>query len=166
MGGVGFARMADYASVDNEIKRRATVLPLAIAQGSTQDVVVFFPITPVPGRIEIAYTEGAGEHRIAIDTREVLAAAHGEQAPLLRTRAEPRFPKSARRADVMEGYVKARLSINPTGSVGDIRIVESHPPGVFDREAKTTWNYFRYTPDAFAGPREVEDTMVFKDPTR
>jgi len=39
-------------------------------------VTLYFPIAPSPQRIEITYTDPAGEHVLAIDTVTALAGLH------------------------------------------------------------------------------------------
>lgn len=62
--------------VQREIDRRNTVLPLTLAAQQDLPVTLYFPIAPSPQRVEIIYTDPAGEHVLAIDTRDALAGLH------------------------------------------------------------------------------------------
>ena len=63
------------------------------------------------------------------------------QAPgYYRKRVEPKPPVGA----PGEGLIVAALTVTKTGTVGELRILESDPPGVFDRavlEAIRQWTY-------------------------
>jgi TonB family protein len=46
-----------------------------------------------------------------------------------------------------EGWVHLKFAIRPDGSVTDVEVVKSDPPGVFDEAAKTALNQWRYCPE-------------------
>src|SRR5438445_8522304 len=59
-------------------------------------------------------------------------------------RVNPTYPREAIRAGVSSGKVTARLQIDEKGIVTDVRIIESDPPHVFEREvirALTQWKF-------------------------
>jgi TonB family protein len=57
------------------------------------------------------------------------------------SRVEPGFPRNA---DVDRGTVRARLTVNATGAVTNVEIVESNPPRVFDRNVRSALSQWRY----------------------
>jgi len=72
----GVVVAAQEYQVQREIDRRNTVLPLALAAQQDLPVTLFFPIAPSPRRVEITYTDPAGEHVLVIDTQDALVGLH------------------------------------------------------------------------------------------
>jgi TonB family protein len=162
-GGVGINRMVDRANVAEQIRLRASALPVAVAHGQEATLTLFYPRSPLPSRLEIAYAHAAADRVVAMDLREALAKAHFEPEPWAILRQQPMFPIAATREGIRQGRVRARLTVNPNGWVAGVKILESEPPGVFDREAIATFKLWRYNASAITrDTREVEDTMVFE----
>jgi periplasmic protein TonB len=59
----------------------------------------------------------------------------------LLSRVEPQFPRNA---DADRGTVRARLTVNATGAVTNVEIVEANPPRVFDRNVRAALAQWRY----------------------
>jgi periplasmic protein TonB len=57
------------------------------------------------------------------------------------SRVEPGFPRGA---DVDRGTVRARLTVNATGAVTNVEIIEANPPRVFDRNVRSALSQWRY----------------------
>jgi periplasmic protein TonB len=57
------------------------------------------------------------------------------------SRVEPAFPRAA---EVDRGTVRARLTVNATGAVTNVEIVEATPPRVFDRNVRSALTQWRY----------------------
>lgn len=74
--------------------------------------------------------------------------------------ALPEFPLEAARAGVESGHVTARLSIDRSGRVTAVRIVESQPPRVFDRAVSDTLARWRFAPGPDA--RTFDAEIAFK----
>ncbi len=72
----GVVVAAQEYQVQREIDRRNTLLPLTLAAQQDLPVTLYFPIAPSPQRVEITYTDPAGEHVLAIDTVTALAGLH------------------------------------------------------------------------------------------
>ena len=66
-----------------------------------------------------------------------------EVMPLVRPAAN--YPARALSRKI-EGYVKARLTISAEGSVTGVEVIESEPPGVFEREAIRALYRYRFEP--------------------
>lgn len=76
----------------------------------------------------------------------------------------PVYPDSARRRGI-EGYVKLAFTITPDGKVENVRVVESSPKNVFDREARRAAVRWRFSPRNEGGrsvSREAVKTLQFR----
>jgi len=88
-------------------------------------------------------------------------ARDGDAQPLVRV--EPRYPPAAAR-DGIEGWVRLRFSINETGGVEDIEVIEAEPRRIFDREARQALMRWRYAPKVIDGvPQRQEGLTVQLD---
>lgn len=84
-----------------------------------------------------------------------------EAMPLVRPDATYPAKAYARR---IEGFVKARLTINEEGTVSHVEVLESQPPGVFDREAVRALYRYRFEPkkaDGVAVTQTATQTIEF-----
>lgn len=75
-------------------------------------------------------------------------------APL--TRVEIEYPPEARRKNISEGTVIARLNIDEKGNVTEVKIVESHPPRVFDRAVTESLLQWKFQGDGGKYVAEIE----------
>lgn len=66
----------------------------------------------------------------------------------------PRYPRQARRRH-QQGAVKLRFAVDPDGSVADIEVVWSRPPGVFDRAARQALSRWRFEPGRAGDGRAI-----------
>lgn len=76
----------------------------------------------------------------------------------------PVYPDGARRRGI-EGYVKLAFTITPDGKVENVRVVESSPKNVFDREARRAAVRWRFAPRSEGGravSREAVKTLQFR----
>ena len=90
-----------------------------------------------------------------------LAASLGAHAQLVPvSKVSPEFPREAQLASVDKGRVKARLTVDATGEVTRVDIVEATPRRVFDRAVVRSLSQWRYQPGS-AG-RTVEVELDFK----
>ena len=72
----GVVVAAQEYQVQREIDRRNTLLPLTLAAQQDLPATLYFPIAPSPQRVEVTYTDPAGEHVLAIETVTALAGLH------------------------------------------------------------------------------------------
>jgi TonB family protein len=72
----------------------------------------------------------------------------------------PEFAAEAARDGITHGRVLARLAVDADGRVKDVRILESSPRRVFDREVRHAALRWRYQPPG--EPREVDVEFVFR----
>ena len=82
--------------------------------------------------------------------------------PLVRMNAV--YPQRAIRQKI-EGYVTARLQINPQGTVDDVEIIDAQPRGVFEREAIRALYKYKFKPKMENGrpvAQQATQTIEFK----
>ena len=104
--------------------------------------------------------ETMGVQAVPINTKVDLAASgfglspsDGEYLPIVKV--QPIYPRRALSRGI-EGYVIVQFTVTKQGTTKDIKIVESKPPGVFDRSAVQAAAKFKYKPRVVDGqPIEV-----------
>jgi protein TonB len=74
----------------------------------------------------------------------------------------PDYPPEAIKKQIYEGTVIARLNIDEKGNVTEVKIIEAHPPRVFDRAVTEALLQWKFQPDGgkYIGEIEIE----FKSP--
>jgi len=72
------------------------------------------------------------------------------------SRESPAFPREALAAGVDTGVVRARLSIDASGRVTGVEIVESRPRRIFDRAVSRTLSRWTYAPGEAGRTTDVE----------
>ena len=80
----GVARGVNNARVNEQIETRHTGMPTLIPAAEAIHLRLFFPITPSPQRLVLAYRDGEdAAHHVVVDTSSVLAGLHaaGEALP-------------------------------------------------------------------------------------
>ena len=86
------------------------------------------------------------------------SADSGDLTPV--SRVEPEFPREAVAAGADTGMVKARMTIDATGEVTRVDIVEANPRRVFDRAVVRTLSQWKFTPGGNGRSKEIE--IAFK----
>lgn len=87
--------------------------------------------------------------------------AAAARAPRLLQDAQPRYPLPALRAR-MEGQAEVAFTIQPDGSVRNVQLVSSTPPGVFDASAVAVAQRWRFEATGQAYPSRR--TVLFRLP--
>jgi protein TonB len=85
----------------------------------------------------------------------------GEAIPIVRI--NPRYPRRAL-LEGIEGWVRLEFTIVEDGTVKDVRIAESEPPKIFDRDAIQAVLKWKFKPrviDGKAVPRRATSTVEF-----
>lgn len=72
----------------------------------------------------------------------------GEYLPIVKV--APVYPRRAQTRGI-EGYVLLEFVVTKTGAVRDPRVIESQPPGIFDRAALSAALKFKYKPKVVNG---------------
>jgi protein TonB len=76
----------------------------------------------------------------------------------------PDYPRYALQRGI-EGHVKLAFTINRTGAVENIRVIEASPQNVFEREARRAavrWRFAPRTESGLAVAREAVKTLYFR----
>lgn len=68
-----------------------------------------------------------------------------DSLPAVLSSAQPRYPVRATRRK-LEGRVEVAFTVQPDGSVSSVRVLQSEPEGVFDREAVAAMERWRFAP--------------------
>jgi protein TonB len=76
------------------------------------------------------------------------------------SKVQPEFPKEAVQAGVERGHVKARMTLDASGEVSRVEIVDASPRRVFDRAVMRTLSQWRYS--AGDANRAVEVEVEFQ----
>lgn len=78
----GVVRGVNNSKVNQEIESRHTPLPVLLEEDENTNLVLFFPLSPSPQRIEIGYVSRAREHLLLVDTATALEGLHlGQSEP-------------------------------------------------------------------------------------
>lgn len=75
-------------------------------------------------------------------------SSDGEYLPIVKV--APVYPRRAQTRGI-EGYVLLQFTVTKTGAVVDPSVVESKPPGIFDRAAMNAALKFKYKPKVVNG---------------
>ncbi len=82
-------------------------------------------------------------------------------APLIEVM--PSYPEAAAGRDAA-GYVEVRFTVQPSGEVADVSVVESEPGTLFDEAAVAAVRRWRYPADPEREPRELTERLEFSPP--
>jgi protein TonB len=83
-----------------------------------------------------------------------LAARAGELTPV--SRVDPEFPREAISAGADNGKVKARMTIDATGEVTRVEIIEANPRRLFDRAVVKTLSQWKFAAGADGRTMEID----------
>jgi hypothetical protein len=72
----GVVRGLNNSEVNQEIESRQIRLPVSLEKDEKKDLVLFYPLSPSPRRIEIAYLLGEEDRVLHIDTESALEGLH------------------------------------------------------------------------------------------
>ena len=137
-------------------RRRAFAAALALAIAPLPSLAVVSPPAPPPAATPVPAVAPAPA---SAPTPPAAPRVRAKNAPLVAiSTPPPEFPERARRMRI-SGYVVVTYTIGTDGRVGNVRIVESQPRGVFEREVESTLARWRYEP--LAAPREITHTFDF-----
>ena len=86
------------------------------------------------------------------------SADSGDLTPL--NRVDPEFPREAVVAGAETGMVRARMTIDASGEVTRVEIVDARPRRVFDRAVVKTLSQWKFSPGGNGREKEIE--IAFK----
>jgi protein TonB len=113
---------------------------------------------PAPAKTEAPKPEAASAPRTEVAAAKPAAAAPA--ATRLIRRVEPVFPREAVNAGVYEGTVVSRLTLDASGNVTRVEVVEARPRRLFDRAVIRALSDWKYSEGA--SNRTVEVEVAFK----
>src|SRR5258708_29501422 len=87
-----------------------------------------------------------------------LAAGADDLTPV--SRVDPEFPREAAVSGGESGLVKARMTIDASGEVTRVEIIDARPRRVFDRAVVKTLSQWRFSPGSNGRSKEIE--IAFK----
>ena len=73
------------------------------------------------------------------------AAASTGEAQVV-NKVDPEFPREAAQAGVNKGVVKARMTVDGSGEVTRVEVLDAQPRRVFDRAVVRTLSQWRFNP--------------------
>jgi protein TonB len=82
-------------------------------------------------------------------------AAFGADAQLV-SKVDPEFPREAVQAGADKGLVKARMTVDQSGEVVRVEILEAQPRRVFDRAVVKTLSQWKFNPGANGRTVEID----------
>ena len=88
-----------------------------------------------------------------------ISALAGSGDTTLVNKVDPEFPREAVQAGIDKGVVKARMTVDGTGEVTRVEVLEAQPRRVFDRAVVKTLSQWRF--NAGAAGRMVEIDVNF-----
>ena len=88
----------------------------------------------------------------------LLAAAFcaraGDLTPV--SRVDPEFPREAISAGADSGKVRAKMTIDATGEVSRVEIIEANPRRIFDRAVVKTLSQWKFSPGTDNRSMEID----------
>lgn len=72
------------------------------------------------------------------------------------SRVDPEFPREALRAGNEKGRVKARMTLDGSGEVSRVEILDANPRRVFDRAVVRALSQWKFTPGSSGRSLDVE----------
>jgi len=144
-------------------KRAAEAQPKLVPVRATAPLRESLAIVPPAGFVEAPKPAAAPEQK-AEPPVQVAAAAPVAQRPATPTRVlsrvEPDFPRAAFQSRVERGLVKARMTLDGSGNVTRVDIVEAQPRRVFDNTVTAALSQWKFS-DGAAG-RTYDTEIVFQ----
>jgi protein TonB len=72
------------------------------------------------------------------------------------SKVEPEFPREAAQAGIEKGVVKARMTVDGSGEVTRVEVIEANPRRVFDRAVVKTLSQWRFNTGAAGRMVEID----------
>lgn len=115
-----------------------------------------------PGTLSLPPLKSAGLDTIAMD--DVFSPGDLDSPLTVLARMPPVYPLHAKHRGI-EGWVRVRFVVDETGRVGDITVLESDPPGIFEQTTKRCvagWRFQAGTVEGVPVKAWAETTIRFK----
>lgn len=118
-------------------------------------------LTPDSDNPIVEYQPDLPDTTLARSDMNAFSMNEGQATPVFRT--SPKYPAVALREGI-EGWVKLIFTIDSAGQVKNIKVIESEPERIFDREAKRALARWKYQPQLVDGkPTEQTGMQVVLD---
>ncbi|MEP1444754.1 MAG: energy transducer TonB [Paraglaciecola sp.] len=98
-----------------------------------------------------------GAPKIKTQINPTFDSGGGDARPIVRV--EPKYPTTAAK-DGVEGWVKLSFSITASGTVSNIKVLDSKPKRTFNQAAKRALAKWKYKPNIQAGKAQAQDGMM------
>ena len=117
------------------------------AQKQPRTVMPNEPLTPDNVNMSNSFTVSVPKIEIENAGTDLTIEA-GDARPLVRM--QPKYPIEAARNGI-EGWVELRFTIDASGQVKDVQVIDSQPKRVFDQEARRALLKWKYKPQIVDG---------------
>jgi TonB family protein len=114
------------------------------------------PTTPPPKAAEPVIAPAPAVVASAAPTSRPTPSQDASPVISVVAREQPEFPRDAARQGVESGAVRARLTINASGDVTNVAIVQARPLRVFDRAVTTALSRWKFNAGADGRTYETE----------
>ncbi|MDX2220412.1 MAG: TonB family protein [Burkholderiales bacterium] len=118
------------------------------------------PVVQTPPPAPVAAPRSAPAEDVVAKAAPTAAAPAPTTTVTPVSRAAPDFPREAVRSGVDAGNVRARLTIDASGNVTNVQIVEARPARVFDRSVRETLSKWKF--NSGADGRTYDTEVEFK----
>lgn len=118
------------------------------------------PVIQTPPPAPVAAPRPAPAEDVVAKAPPTAAAPAPSTAVTPISRAAPEFPREAVRSGVDTGNVRARLTIDASGNVANVQIIEARPARIFDRSVRETLSKWKF--NAGADGRVYDTEVEFK----
>lgn len=127
------------------------------------------PVQPPPTKLDFSAAEGTADvftpsiqaPVIAIGGAATDIGPPPEQDASPVVRMEPKYPMEAAR-NGLEGWVELSFSIDTTGQVTDVKVIQSEPRRVFDQAAMQALKRWKYRPKVIDGQAIVQSGLAVR----
>jgi TonB family protein len=157
--GAGDSKQQASAAMNDLVPFGVTRVEQALRAGEINDAgrILSMLERAQPGSSSLARLRTAHDAARA-NARLALRSTEPDLLPALISKSRPRYPARALRQGT-SGWVHLAYVINPDGEVGEVKVVDSEPKGVFDSEAVSALKRWRFS----APGREIsaEEKMEF-----
>lgn len=131
---------APKAEAAKPVEAKASVQESKVAAAQAPVQAAAPPITPAPANNVVA--SAAPTARPAPPRQDAVPVVS------VVSREQPDFPREALRAGIENGTVRARLTINASGDVTNVAILQAQPIRVFDRSVQQALGRWKFNPGA------------------
>ena len=147
--------MADLKAIKEVTAKPEPAKPEPVVPAKAAPVAAPVPVPAAPPPTPVRAAETPVQVASAVPTARPLPAEDPNRISVL-SREQPEFPKEAMRKGVESATVLARMTINATGTVTVVTIVQANPLRLFDRSVKNSLLRWKFNPGAEGRTYETE----------